>query len=131
MSHSCCPGRGPRVGFANLKRIPDRTVPPSIDRPAARAEIRLSGTMTLEGSPLPTPVVSINLSETGILVRAGRQVVRGTPVQLEFKEFKSKGEVIWTRQSEEVGNLLGIRFVSLARRDRKFVKGLVEVAGGS
>ncbi len=60
-----------------------------------------------------------------MLVRASRNLPRGTVVALEGKDFKAKGEVIWSRELEEAGTLLGIRFVSLGRRDRKFLEGLV------
>ena len=105
-------------------------MPPSTDSPAPRADIRLSVTLTFDGPPLPTPAVSVNLSETGVLVRSGRQAPRGAPVQLEFKEFKAKGELIWTGKTDDAGVLLGIKFVSIGRRDLGVVRSLVDAAGG-
>lgn len=97
-----------------------------MDRPAPRVNVKLPVTLTLNGSPLPTRGISVNLSETGVLVRAARRAERGTLVQLDFPEFKAKGEVIWTRDAGEEGTLLGMRFASIGWRDRRFVRSLVE-----
>ena len=110
------------------KPFPDCNVAPSTDLPAPRADIRLSVTLTFEGPP--SPAVSVNLSETGVLVRSGRQAPIGSLVQLEFKEFKAKGELIWTGKTDDAGVLLGMKFVSIGRRDLGVVRGLVEAAGG-
>ncbi len=112
------------------KPFPDCNVAPSTDLPAPRADIRLSVTLTFEESPLPALAISVNLSETGVLVRSGRQAPRGSLVQLEFTEFKAKGELIWTRKTDDAGVLLGMKFVSIGRRDLGVVRSLVEAAGG-
>ncbi len=92
--------------------------------------LRLSIDLIVEDSAARLPSVSLNISETGILVRAGRGLPRGSVVKLEAKEFKAKAEIIWTREMEEPGTLLGMKFVSIGRRDSKFVRGLVEGGGG-
>jgi len=92
---------------------------------APRLDIKLSGTLTVDGASASTPAISVNLSESGILVRAARQAPRGTVVQLDFKNFKAEGEVIWAREFEDQGILLGLRFLSLGWRDKRFIRGLV------
>jgi hypothetical protein len=94
------------------------------DGPAPRIDIRLSVVLTFDGIPTPAAGISANLSESGVLIQVGREVPRGTKVGLEFKEFKAKGEVIWTKKRES-GALIGVRFLSLKGRDRKAVRDLV------
>lgn len=60
-----------------------------------------------------------------VVVRTGRQAARGTVVQLEFKSLKANGEVIWARESEDQGILLGLSFLSLGWRDKRSIRGLV------
>lgn len=100
---------------------------PPGDGPAPRIDIRLSVVLTFDGIPTNVAGISVNLSESGVLVQVGREVPRGTKVGLEFKEFKAKGEVIWTKKRES-GAFLGIRFLSLKGRDRKAVRDLVALA---
>ena len=126
---SCRTKLGSSDSFPIRKLSPSQYMPRSIDRPAQRVDIRLSATLTFEGSTVGLPAVSINLSETGVLVQAGRQVQRGTAVHLEFKEISSDGEVIWTRKTTDMGSLLGIKFISLGWRYRRFIKTLVSSAG--
>jgi hypothetical protein len=99
------------------------------DDPAPRIDIRLSVVLTFDGIATPAAGISMNLSESGVLVQVGREVPRGTRVSLEFKEFKAKGEVIWTKKRES-GALLGIRFLTLRGRDRKAVRDLVSLGEG-
>ena len=99
---------------------------PPGDGPARRIDIRLSVVLTFEGIPTPAPGITANLSETGVLVQVGREVPRGTRVSLEFKEFKAKGEVIWTKKRES-GALVGVRFAPLKGKDRKAVRDLVDL----
>lgn len=66
----------------------------------------------------------MNLSKTGILVRCKRVFPKGTAIQLYLKEFKAKGEVVWTQESEDSGRLLGMRFVSLRWHDKRFIRSL-------
>ena len=96
------------------------------DRPSPRIDIRLTGVLTAEGGS-GTRAVSVNLSETGMLVRASRLHARGTSVELEFAEFKAGGEVIWNREVPE-GNLVGIKFGSLGWRDKRKIRELVALA---
>ncbi len=45
----------------------------------------------------------------------------GTLVRLEFVEFKAKGEVIWTEETDE-GALLGLRLVSMGWQGWKTIR---------
>lgn len=89
------------------------------EKPAARINVRLSATLLLEGVPSSIPAISVNLSETGILLRVGRMVPRGTRVELKSQEFQARGEVIWTAKADQGGHLIGVKFLSLRRRDRR------------
>jgi len=99
-------------------------VHPPGDGPAPRIDIRLSVVLAIEGIPTPVAGISVNLSESGVLLQLGRELPRGTKVGLEFKEFKARGEVIWAKKRES-GALIGVRFASLKGRDRKAVRDLV------
>ena len=96
------------------------------DGPARRIDVRLSVVLHFDGIATPAAGISVNLSESGVLVQVGREVPRGTRVALEFKEFKAKGEVIWTKKRES-GALLGVRFAALKGKDRKAVRDLVDL----
>jgi hypothetical protein len=102
-------------------------VTPTGDGPAPRIDIRLSAVLTFDGIPTRAAGVSVNLSESGVLLQVGREVPRGTRVGVEFKEFRAKGEVIWTKKRES-GSLIGIRFLTLKGRDLKTVRDLVALA---
>lgn len=93
------------------------------DRPSPRVDIRLTGVLRVEGEA-PARTVSVNLSESGVLVRGTRLLERGTEVDLEFPEFKCGGEVIWNRKVDE-GCLIGVKFGSVGWRDRKKIRELV------
>lgn len=112
----------PRATVCHIE--PSRTdrgtpVSPFDEQPASRINVRLSATVQLDGVPSSTPAISVNLSETGVLLRVGRRVSRGTQVQLGFQDFEAKGEVIWTAKGDDGGHLVGVKFLSLRRRDRK------------
>lgn len=61
-------------------------------------------------------------SETGVLVRSPIMEPLGTVVGLVFREFKAKGEIIWTREIDE-GALLGMRIVSMGWRGWQVISG--------
>ena len=44
---------------------------------------------------------------------------------LEFKEFTAKTEIIWTKTIDE-GVLLGMKFISMGRQDRRALARLFE-----
>lgn len=96
------------------------------DRPSPRVDIRLTGSISSDGAT-PTRVVSVNLSDTGILLKARQSIPRGVTVQLEFPEFKAGGDVIWNRDTED-GILVGVKFLSLGWRDRRKVRELVALS---
>jgi hypothetical protein len=96
------------------------------EQPATRINIRLSATLQSDDTSSPIPAVSVNLSETGVLLTVGRRARRGSQVQLEFREFRAKGEVIWTAKRDGGGHLVGVRFLSLRRRDRKVLEQLLQ-----
>ncbi len=70
--------------------------------------------------------VSVNISETGMLVLSEEPRPRGTPLHFEFHQFGGTGEVIWNREDEDGGMLLGVRFLALKRRDRKTLNRILE-----
>ena len=63
-----------------------------------------------------------------MLVRSSLVAPRGTIARLEFKEFNGAAEVIWKKEPEE-GPLLGMRFISMGRKDRRVLNRLIEYAG--
>ena len=72
-----------------------------MELPASRKNIRLEVALTFEGSGVTVRAVAENISETGVLVRSPIMEPLGTVVGLEFREFKAKGEIIWTREIDE------------------------------
>ena len=93
-----------------------------MELPAPRKNIRLEVALTFEGSGVTVRAVAENISETGVLVRSPIMEPLGTVVGLVFREFKAKGEIIWTREIDE-GALLGMRIVSMARRGWQVISG--------
>ena len=63
--------------------------------------------------------VSVNMSETGMLVRAEGSSDRGAVIDFRFHSFGGTCEVIWTREDEDGRTLLGVRFQSMGRQDRR------------
>jgi hypothetical protein len=63
-----------------------------------------------------------------MLVRASTLHPRGTQVGFHLADVTGKGEVIWTRQTEEGEALLGMKFVSLGRRERKSLSRILAAA---
>ena len=90
--------------------------------PTPRYDIELPVRLVPVGSEDGFTGVSRNISETGVLVSGERLEPLGTFLRLEFPIFEATGEVIWTSESEEEpGILLGMRFASLSRKDRKML----------
>ncbi len=87
--------------------------------PAPRFDIELPVELRAGGSIEPFLGVSVNISSSGMLVLAEEERDRGTSVEFQFNQFGGTGEVIWTRTDEEDGTLLGMKFVTLKRKDRK------------
>ena len=72
---------------------------------------------------------SVNISETGMHVLSEKARPRGALVRFEFgAQFRGVGEVIWTREAEEGGTLLGMKFHPLKRRARRVLAGLLQAS---
>ena len=72
---------------------------------------------------------SVNISETGMVVLSEEARERGTLVWFEFgPRFKGQSEIIWTREADEGGTLLGMRFYPLDRPAREVLKGLLKAS---
>lgn len=99
----------------------------ALDTPAPRYDLTLNVRMAPPGPDGEFRGVSKNISATGVLVLAERAEPRGTQLHLEFPVFTATGEVIWTREVEPSPQaLVGMKFTSLARSDRKALVGLLE-----
>jgi hypothetical protein len=84
--------------------------------------------LAVEGSHARTRGVTRNLSSTGALIQAGKLLDRGSAVRMEFKDFKAKGEVVWSRRPDDE-ILLGVKFVSLGWRARRAVDSFLQLHG--
>ena len=94
--------------------------------PAPSFDVELPVELSSEESGEPFLGVSINLSDTGMLVVADEPQLRGTPLRFDFQQFGGTSEVIWTREDKVRGVLLGMKFLSLKRRDRKTLCRILE-----
>jgi hypothetical protein len=91
-----------------------------MSEPAPRYDIELSVRLVPGGSDAAFTGTSENISETGVLVLAERLEPRGALLYLEFPVFEARGEVIWTRETEEeLQVLLGMRFLALGGKTEK------------
>ena len=98
-----------------------------MELPSPRKNIRLEVALTFEGSGATVRGVAENISDTGVLVHSPIIEPLGTVVRLEFKEFNAKGEIIWTRETDE-GALLGMRIVSMGWRGWQAISGFQELS---
>ena len=96
-----------------------------MEKSAPRFNIQLVVAMTFEERGTTAQGVSQNISETGVLIRSSAMAPRGAVARLEFTEFKTKAEVIWTRETED-GLLLGMRFLSMGWGDRRALNKILE-----
>jgi c-di-GMP-binding flagellar brake protein YcgR len=93
--------------------------------PAPRFDIALPVELTEGREEARFQGVSVNISESGMLVRAEQERPRGTTLSFSFAPFGGTAQVIWIRQLVEeqeegaAGTLLGMKFVSMKRHDRK------------
>jgi hypothetical protein len=93
--------------------------------PAPRFDIELPVEMGDPGTDKPFRGVSLNISESGMLVRSEEERARGTTLRFEFAPFGGTAQVIWTRhvsgetRGTVAGALLGMKFLSMTRQDRK------------
>jgi hypothetical protein len=64
--------------------------------------------------------MSLNISETGVLLRTARREPHGALLHLTFPTFASAAEVVWSSEAKgEVGVLLGMQFLSMGGKDRE------------
>jgi hypothetical protein len=99
-----------------------------MEKPAPRVNIQLVVALEFEECGTTAQGVSQNISETGVLIRSSKLAPRGAVARLEFKEFKTEAEVIWTKEAEH-GLLLGMRFLSMGWRARKALSDILESTG--
>lgn len=67
---------------------------------------------------------SVNVSDTGMLVRSERPRAPGSPIRFQFEPWLTgMGDVIWTREEDDGTTLLGI---SLKRHRRDVLFRLLE-----
>ncbi len=67
---------------------------------------------------------SSNLSQSGIFIHTGDPLNPGTQVQLNFTLpdqyfIRTRGEVIWVNDEEELEQGMGIKFLGLSLQDRE------------
>jgi len=90
----------------------------ALDLPAPRYAIELAVTLFPPDSGDCFPGTSLNLSETGVLIRTARWEPPGAVLNLKFPTFGCAAAVVWNSDPKgEVGVLLGMRFVSLRDED--------------
>ena len=97
--------------------------------PAPRCELRVSFTLILHHPAGKFHGLTRNISESGMLVASTTTRPHGAPVYFESQIFSGEAVVIWTRETDEGKVLLGLKFVSLSRRDRNALHALLERAG--
>lgn len=93
-----------------------------MSEPAPRFDIALPVELTEGRENALFRGVSVNISESGMLVRSEEERPRGTVLSFSFAPFGGTAQVIWIRplaSEEEPGTLLGMKFVSMKRHDRK------------
>ena len=60
--------------------------------------------------------LSVNISETGMLFKTDDPRPKGAMIRFEFRpRFSGVGEVVWSKEDEDGGTVLGIKFRSLSR----------------
>ena len=83
--------------------------------PAPRFVIPLPVELSIPATKVRFEGVSENISATGVLVRAKQLLPLRASVHLQFPEFATEGEIIWSRSlSEEASVLMGLRFVGMS-----------------
>ena len=98
-----------------------------MSEPAPRFDIEFPVEMADPSDGVSFRGVSLNMSESGMLVRSEEERPRGTTLRFEFAPFGGTAQVIWTRhvtsdlpvRDGEGGILLGMKFVSMKRQDKK------------
>jgi hypothetical protein len=102
--------------------------------PAPRFDIELPLEMGDSGGGASFRGVSLNISESGMLVRSDEERPRGTTLRFEFAPFGGTAMVIWTRhvgadprvRDTAGGILLGMKFLAMKRQDRKTLNRILQ-----
>ena len=101
----------------------------ALDRSAPRYDIQLSVRLIPLDLDDGFSGVSRNMSETGVLISAEKGQPRGAIVRLKFPEFEWTAQVVWTREmEEELGFLLGMKFLALSNEDSQMLVRLLRRA---
>jgi hypothetical protein len=88
--------------------------------PAPRLNLRLPVVLRAGASETFLSAESVNVSETGMLIHADDQWPPGSELSFEFSpDLQGRAEVIWTREADSKGTLLGMKFRSLQEGARK------------
>jgi c-di-GMP-binding flagellar brake protein YcgR len=96
-----------------------------MSEPAPRFDIELPVEMGEPSNGVAFRGVSLNISESGMLVRTEQELPRGTTLRFEFAPFGGTAMVIWARQVPRDGRgsepsvLLGLKFLAMNRQDKK------------
>lgn len=79
--------------------------------------------LTFPGSPGRVGARSVNVSETGMLVRSDVHRLPGTTVRFDVQpRYGGMGEVVWTREMEDGASLMGLSL----RRSRQALVDLLD-----
>jgi hypothetical protein len=103
-----------------------------MSEPAPRFDIRLPVEIGDPGNGASFRGISLNLSESGMLVQAEEERPRGTTLRFEFAPFGGTAMVIWTRRTNpdergpHAGVLLGMKFLAMDRQDRKTLNRILQ-----
>jgi hypothetical protein len=103
-----------------------------MSEPAPRFDIELPVEIGDPSSGTSFRGVSVNMSESGMLVRTLEERPRGTTIRFEFAPFGGTAMVIWARQvrpagrATEAGVLLGMKFLAMKRQDRKTLQRILQ-----
>ncbi len=69
---------------------------------------------------------SVNLSESGMLLKADREVEKGLRLEFMAARFAGECQVIWSHETESGGSLFGIMFTSLGPTAKDEIKILLD-----
>lgn len=74
-----------------------------------RVDLEMSVELTFNNSARVVDARSVNISETGMLVRTEVDHPPGTGVRFDVvRRFGGRGEVVWSRETEEGAVLMGL-----------------------
>ena len=91
-----------------------------MNTPAPRQAIEVPVTLSSGDLRDGFPGTSLNISETGVLIRTDRWEPLGALLHLRFPTFACEAKVVWNSEAKgEVGILLGMQFTSMLWEDRE------------